>query len=115
MRDAACRCVLLPRSARRERSCAGRRSPGLQNIGHELAREVAREAVEGGRLLLKERGELARDLILLTEGVVLTVVERVAGGVSKRDAQRYGHGGSRGASGGGVIRKRRDDGAGDNA
>src|SRR5512133_309569 len=50
----------------------------LQDVAHQCAGEVARQAVERGRIFLEEAGDLARHLVLLAKRVIGIVVEHRA-------------------------------------
>ena len=83
-----------------------RSSVGLQNIGDEGAREIAREAVDGRGVFLKKATEIARQLVLIVEKIGGILEENFSLPVGQSNFYADGDQGADGASGGGVVGKR---------
>ena len=81
-------------------------APGLEafeDVGDELAGEVAAEALDGGGVFLNEGGEIAGGLVLFAVGVVFVLVEDAAAAVFDGDGDDQGDEIAGGLLGGGVV------------
>ena len=68
----------------------GYESEPFEDVGHQLPRKFARQALNGSRIFLDERGQVRRGLVLLAEDVVLVLVENFAVVRRERDGGNDG-------------------------